>query len=436
MAAMRRIVVVLSTALAIAAAPGLEAPASALSCAGPLPGTPLPDPYDAGYDAIVEGVALSGPSDVDGSLDSPARFLVTKWIRGSGPRIVPVGTAVFLSVGPHTGHTPGFFQPKPGRVARLFADRDRFGILHDAPCLLHDPRPRPRSPLRRVAGSDVRAAAGPAAWRAHAQRGGGGLHCVVLHPERRHTGGGKECEASGPLLAVHHEGDRDRVRSTAVVLAGRGIREARLTTPDGPIVLRSPREGSPLLAVLLGRVDAAEVRGRVVLDNGRVRWLRPAGFPTTLVPDPELGRPWRSAFDDGFSFTFSRAVSRSQCVGAHQLAPRTGSGGGWLGTDAVCGDLRRDPYFFAVERPAPETLERGVEPQPLRTVVVGAARPSVSEIVVRDPAGERRLLRGPGGHFAAVYPASVSAGQLEVTMVFRDGSTITHRGRAGVNLRR
>ena len=431
---MRSRLLLLAVVLAVAA-PGFETPAAALSCSYPTVvggGEPqFPDPYKGNYDAIIEGVPLSGPSN-DGDLGEPARFLVTRWIKGRGPRIVPVGSATDTGVSASTMVTPGYYQPRPGEVARLFADRER-GILYPAACLFGDDRPEPRSPLRKVARSEVRDVAAGRAWRAHSQRGRQGLHCVAAHPEGRHTGGGRECEVGRPLLAVQHEGGRVRVGSTAIIVAGTGIRSVSLRTPDGPIDARPRRDGVAVLEVLSGRVDAAEVRARVILADGSVRWLQPAGYRTALTPDPELGRPWRSAIDDGFPFRFSKADAYEQCVGAKQLEARDGNGSSIGSAGPVCGDLRRDPYFFGIEQPRPYADRENPRPEPVRTVVLGAARPSVAEVVVRDPAGERRLTRGPGGQFAAVYPASVAPASLEVTVVFRDGSTVTHRGRGGAN---
>lgn len=433
---MRSRLLLLVVVIAVAA-PSVETPAAALSCVYPAiagGGEPeFPDPYKGNYDAIIEGVPLSGPS-LDGDLGEPVRFLVTRWIKGKGPRIVPVGSATDTGVGASTMVTPGYYQPRPGEVARLFAHRER-GILYPAACLFGDERPGPRSPLRRVARSEVRDVAAGRAWRAHSQRGPQGLLCVAAHPEGRHTGGGRECEAGRPLLAVQHESDRVRVRSTAIIVAGRGIRSVSLRTPDGPIDVRPRRDGVAVLKVLAGNVDAAEVRARVVLPDGSVRWLQPAGYRTALTPDPGLGRPWRVAFDDGSPFRFSKAAAHEQCVGARQLGPRDGKGSSLGSTGAVCGDLRRDPYFFGVEQPRPYAEPGKPRPDPVRTVVLGAARPSVAEVVVRDPAGERRLTRGPGGHFAAVYPASVPPASLEIIVVFRDGATVSHRGRLDANRR-
>ncbi len=45
-------------------------------------------------DTAFEGVAMSGPITPDGALLSPARFEVTRWVKGDGPAEVEVPTAV------------------------------------------------------------------------------------------------------------------------------------------------------------------------------------------------------------------------------------------------------------------------------------------------------------------------------------------------------
>lgn len=45
-------------------------------------------------DTAFEGVAMSGPVSPDGTLLSPARFKVTRWVKGDGPAEVDVPTAV------------------------------------------------------------------------------------------------------------------------------------------------------------------------------------------------------------------------------------------------------------------------------------------------------------------------------------------------------
>lgn len=419
---LRRAGAALLLALVLAAAPGAEPPAHALSC--PVePGKPPPDPY-ATHPVVVEGIPLSGPIVPRFGLGSPARMLVTRWIRGSGPLVVRVRTSVQLGVGPVYGHLPGYYAARPGSVARLFATRARDGTLHPNPCASGDRRRDPRSPLHTIRESAVRAAAGERAWRAVAQRGPFGLHCLVLHPIGRHTGGHDECEVDRPLLTVQHEHreDEDEIASTALAVAGRGIRGVELSTPDGPLALAPRGDGHPVLAVLAGRVDDAEIRARLTMVDGSVRLLRPVGFATELAVDPELRPPWRAALDPG----------RRTCVGVDQVPPRHGDAETDLEVDGnpLCRSLRRLPYFFAVRSARPQADTTELRPVPERTVLFGAAGPSVATITVRDASGERRLTPGRGGQFLTVYPASTGAADLVVEVAFRDGRTVVHRGRA------
>lgn len=438
---MVRCALLLVVAFAVALAPGREAPAEALSCLAPS--GPVPSAF-ATHPVVIEGVALSGPAtELHGELGSPARFFVTRWRRGSGPRVVRVATAVQLGVGPVFGHLAGYFSPRAGTVARLFADRVRGGVVRPNPCVFGDQGGPVGRVLRDVAGSQLRVGPAGRPWRARVQRGPAGLHCVVLHPEGRHTGGGKECDAGRPLLAVRQEGRYDRASgrptgawSTAIVLAGPGVAAAELRTPDGPLVVRPRRAGDAMLVVLGGRVDPAEVRARVAMVDGSVRWMQPVGYPSALTPDPEQGRPWRSRIDTGPGVSlFGRSESRT-CVGIDQLPPRAGDVLPGLEGDVACArDLRATPYFFAARALAPWQEPGQPPPPPARTAVFGAAAPSVAAIIVRDPSGgERRLTRGRGGQFATVYPASVAPRDLVLEVVFADGTSVIHRGRSGANL--
>ena len=397
---------------------------------------PPPDPY-ATHRYVAEGVPLSGPS-WQGELASPARFLVTRWIRGRGPRVIALRTPLSLGVGPVFSVLAGAPAFRAGEVARLFGSFDGRRVFHDNPCAFGDRRPGPRPRLRAVGGSAVRAWAGARTWRAETQRGPHGLHCVALHTVGRHTGGGKECEVGRPLLAVQHEGPRlDDVKSTAVAVGGTDVRSVRLSTPDGVLAARPRGPGHPVLVVLAGRVDAAEVRARVELGSGRVRWLQPVGYPTLVAPDPGLGRPWRAALDAGFAvgFGLGSVGPHRTCVGANQLAPRhSGQPAAAISAESACGDLRRDPYFFAVRPMAPSSSSPGDRAQPVATAVFGAARSSVVAVIVRDGSGERRLVRGRGGQFLTVYPPSVRPADLVVEVTFSDGSTVVQRGRSDANL--
>ena len=414
----RRVAGLLAVAGAWAAVLAGAERAAALTCAAPPPGY---DPYES-HRVVFDAIALSGPA-VEfgplGSLGSPARMLVLRRHRGAVPMVVRVDTAVDLGVGPYVSHMPGFFEPSAGTVDRLFVSRVRRGVYLPNPCAFGAGGPPLPSPLRTVPDSAVRRTAGSRSWHAFAQRGPHGLHCVVLHPVGRHTGGRSECELRRPLLTVLHEG-RNGVASTVAAVAGPGIASVELETPDGPLALRPRAPGAPVIAAFSGRVDAAEVRARAVMRDGSVVALRPVGFPTSLSPDPEGRRPWSVALD---------ARRPRVCVGAHQLPPRTGDDDD-LQSAYACQRLRRRGYFFRVDRLLAED-EETLRPtgDPVRTTVIGAMSSQVRGIVVRGPDGERALQRGSHGQFLTVYPGSVTPADLTIEVTFTDGSTIVHRGR-------
>jgi hypothetical protein len=110
--AVRTVMVVHTTVLALV----LTGPSAFADCA-PATDTELLDRAEV----VFEGQALEGPTS-DGTLLSPARFLVSDYLKGDGPEIVGVTTAVtrdrsgtyaWISVG---------IEPSPGEVWRIYAD--------------------------------------------------------------------------------------------------------------------------------------------------------------------------------------------------------------------------------------------------------------------------------------------------------------------------
>lgn len=112
MRARRTVVVVHTTVLALV----MTAPSAFADCA-PATDAELLDRAEIVFD----GQALDGPTS-DGTLLSPARFLVSDYLKGDGPEVVEVATAVtrersgtyaWISVG---------IEPSPGEVWRIYAD--------------------------------------------------------------------------------------------------------------------------------------------------------------------------------------------------------------------------------------------------------------------------------------------------------------------------
>jgi len=72
-------------------------------------------------DAMIalEGVALSGPERKTG-LITPARILVTRYLKGNGPDVARVATGTY-----ELGATAGAFSPRAGDLVRVVGDRGR-----------------------------------------------------------------------------------------------------------------------------------------------------------------------------------------------------------------------------------------------------------------------------------------------------------------------
>jgi hypothetical protein len=397
MAALATLVVV------VAAAPGFESSASALICGS----VRVPaDPY-AAHRVVVDGVVLSGPANPGFQRSEPARFLVTRWIRGSGPRVLRVKTGSLLVPAIDRGLVSLQFDAHAGQALRLFSYRAYDGLLIPDVCAEgEDPPPR-RLPLTSSARLTARAATpgDEFAWTARASRGPFGLHCVRTAAVGDALTARDECDAGQPILAVHHRlSGPIAVESTAVTVAGPGVAGARLDTPDGPLPLRQRVPGRPLLAVLRGHVVAAQIRARLTMTDGSVRWLRPVGFPAEVWPDPQGGRPF---------YTLLQRRTNGACVDAAQLPDRYDPNVDplWVNISPRCDTFGRDGFFYeftftSLPRPGPEQAQR--------KLVFGAADPAIRTITIRRGSGVRRIVPGLGGQFAAIYPESVRERDLTI----------------------
>ena len=106
---------VLSIGLVLAGLLAAAAPASALSCATPS------GPRFASGDIALEGVALAG-GQPSRDLVSPARVLVTRYLKGDGPAVALVTTGTFEG-----GSIGGAFSPSAGDTVRVVGDRSGDG---------------------------------------------------------------------------------------------------------------------------------------------------------------------------------------------------------------------------------------------------------------------------------------------------------------------
>lgn len=98
----------------------LATSAAATVCAPATP--PTPREHLHGADVVLVGVALDGEVFNGEGLFSPARFRVTRYLKGSGPRVVAVETA-FRDAGRLVGVTGGGITPLPGETWKLYAER-------------------------------------------------------------------------------------------------------------------------------------------------------------------------------------------------------------------------------------------------------------------------------------------------------------------------
>jgi hypothetical protein len=103
----------------VAAAPAREATAVAASCAGLSPAQEF-----AAARRVFVGVMLPGPATQAGVLGSPARMRVARYLKGDGPRVVRVDTALRIEPGGITGSSEGI-EPKAGQRWKIYTDSRR-----------------------------------------------------------------------------------------------------------------------------------------------------------------------------------------------------------------------------------------------------------------------------------------------------------------------
>lgn len=84
-------------------------------------------------DVVFEGVALTGPA-VDGVLVTPARFRVARYLKGRGPDVRLVTTALRRSARGSIGHLSEGILPGAGQHWRIFGANTRGGVLGTSIC--------------------------------------------------------------------------------------------------------------------------------------------------------------------------------------------------------------------------------------------------------------------------------------------------------------
>src|SRR5690348_8692448 len=103
----------------VAATPAREMTGVAASCAAVSPAEQF-----AAARLVFVGVMLPGPATQDGVLGSPARMRVERYLKGHGPRVVRVDTALRIEPGGITGGSEGIF-PRAGERWKIYTGSRR-----------------------------------------------------------------------------------------------------------------------------------------------------------------------------------------------------------------------------------------------------------------------------------------------------------------------
>ncbi len=416
--------------LAVAMLLSLPAPASAFS-AVVFGCEELPEQRHQRFedaDVVAEGVFLSGPSFY-GALLSPARFHVVRYVKGGGPRVVRIQTSQMqvatgrLGLGEEGADAevdadPGV--PRAGGAYRILArtrgrHRERRELTDPIDtCSGDDRQISIRRLLRPVPGTLVRGRLGRSSRGARLLRGRGGLRCVVLV-----VGGGSPGACGYPRKRTLVAMDA-RASSTAVALAGKGLRGFTATRlSDGARVDASARRGVAL-ALLPGFLDRKEVVIVARYRDGATRTF--GGFARRAsVADPLGGPSWLAEHERAYP----NMARRRACVlvWIDPVISRTGE----------CGSTKRSPFFFAVRRNSQSS--RRVTTR--HTAVFGALSQAVSDVTVTGPQGPQRpAISSRGRSFIALLSGHVHFSKLTVSFVLKDGRTLSYTGRRQLNLAR
>lgn len=421
---------------ALAAILGARAePAEALSCATPPGGPPTEREQIQAADVVVEAVALSGPRTA-GLLHSPARMAVLRYLKGRGPRVLRAQTGIDPSLGgDYLGVSTGGTNAGPGQRWRLFIHlpRDRRRVRRGevvVPNLCGGTRML-RNPFRDIPGIVTARSGRGAAWRLVAQRGPQRVRCLTARRTDRKTGRGdtpanrRACERIAPqsrsaVLTVEHHSEGSPTASTLVAASGPRLRMIEVQTPEGTVVERALGRGRLAAVALDGYLPEASLPVTLRLAGGRTVHSQADAAFRVRADDPEGDAPWTGRT--------LRQLGRS-CAEFRQLTPRFGRPQDWLGGGGSCGTVARDGIFFGVIRPNPLAPDT----RTTRTVLIGAAGPSVESVTVRSPSGDRGLpLAQRGRAFLSVHPASVDHADLTVEVLYRNGGRATFSGRRRV----
>ena len=410
----------LAASVAAVIALALPAPAAALSCGG----SDLAEPADPVEDAdvVFDGIVLSGVNSL-GAADSPARVLVTRYVKGGGARVRRVRTAV--EVRPlFVRSVAGDFSPDIGDAVRVYGShrppvrgfRLPPGTLFAGACEGSYSTPGARL-LDHVDGTSRRAAAstGTRPWVASAQRGPHGLRCLRARRRARRglVSDLADCRILRAGSALVTVGGSPFVENeTAVAAWAPGLQRVEVSAPGQPTRILA---GPAALTVLPARYADYEVRLRLTFADGNVRYSRGDAPLRAFAPDPGGDRTWWAVPDDS---------EGGSCVAAGQVPARAREETPQAFGASACGDTSSRGYLLKADEVEREPREKGTPRTPFRTVVLGRVETRVRALAVTGPDGVARELAFArrGGAVLTVLPAGVPARELTVTATYADGA--------------
>ena len=247
-------------------------------------------------------------------------------------------------------------------------------------------------------------------------------------------GGVDACGATaprGPLLAgvrVFVGRTTGQARTVVDGVAGSGARSVTVSGPGGVRILRLGPDGS-FITVYSGYVEEVRPRVQIVDSSGHRQTLAFAQSTREEVTDPEGRSPWVVSGGpdlEGGAYADENCAQTSEELGrtdpSRFEAPLT---------PVICGRLGSQPLFVLMRRFVPGSGERTGFPwgnAPARTLVYGAADPSVRSLKVSGPGGARSVtINRRGGTFLAVLDGHVDPRSLTLTASLRDGRSIHYR---------
>lgn len=230
---------------------------------------------------------------------------------------------------------------------------------------------------------------------------------------------GQDLGATPALLGarVFDAPRREDVRTVVSGVAGTGVTEVIVDGPGGPRALELG-PGGTFVTVYAGYPEDVAPVVRVRGPGRRERTIALAADNRPRAHDPAGEGSWTVSAD-------RRAVGDRKgqtCAQVQREHTRDAQRGGM--SYPVCGDLRADPFFFAVAAlPRAEEIRNPRQAFPWglatpRTMVWGAARDDVRRITINGTSVD---LSGPG--FVAAFPEGTRPAELTVEVTLASGET-------------